>query len=106
MSISNTLISCQVESPNIQVLTENGESLDFGSLAEDCLSEQQLVLVNCGRSEVSLQLKLNPGVFSFEGNKLEALFKLPGVQFGGEANGVAKTTLQLKLNPGVFSFEG
>ena len=39
-----------------------------------------------------MQLKLNPGVFSFEGNNLEALFKLPGVQYGGEANGVAKTT--------------
>ena len=36
-----------------QVLTENGESIDFGSIAEDCLAEQQLVLVNCGRSEVT-----------------------------------------------------
>ena len=41
---------------------------------------------------MTLQLKLIPGVFSFEGNRLEALFKLPGVQYGGEANGVAKTT--------------
>ena len=37
---------------SFQVLTENGESIDFGSIAEDCLAEQQLVLVNCGRSEV------------------------------------------------------
>ena len=36
-----------------QVLTENGKSIDFGSIAEDCLAEQQLVLVNCGRSEVT-----------------------------------------------------
>ena len=35
------------------MLTENGESIDFGSIAEDCLAEQQLVLVNCGRSEVT-----------------------------------------------------
>ena len=63
---------------SFQVLTENGESIDFGSIAEDCLAEQQLVLVNCGRSEVpknygficstivtvqvSLHLKLKPGM--------------------------------------------
>ena len=31
-------------------------------------------------------------MFLLEGNKLEASFKLPGVQCGGEGNGVAKTT--------------
>ena len=35
------------------MLTENGKSIDFGSLAEDGLAEQQLVLVNCGRAEVT-----------------------------------------------------
>ena len=42
--------------------------------------------------QVSLHLKLNPGVFSLEGDKLEASYKLPGVESGAEGNGVAKTT--------------
>ena len=44
---------------SFQVLTENGKSFDFGSIAEDCLAQQELVLVNCGRSEVKFLVPAN-----------------------------------------------
>ena len=53
-----------------QVLTENGESIDFGSIAEDCLAEQQLVLVNCGRSEVTKNQFLKLGFQPFTISKM------------------------------------
>ena len=85
---SSGLLRIQVEEPNIQVLTDSGSKIDFGTIPEDCSTSVPLVLVNCGASSVSLSLEIRQpnDLFTFaEGGKISN-FTIPGV-VGVQADG-------------------
>ena len=95
------LVRVQVEDPNIQVLTSDGNKIDFGVLTLNCWDIKEMILVNSGNCDLPLyiQLKQPSQIFSFEDGSTETNFTMPG--HGGKSEdrgkGVAKE-LKLKVN--------
>merc|ERR1719209_2235384 len=90
---STGLVRLQVEEPNIQVLTENGRTVEFGSLPTDCSTSVQVVLVNCGAAsaELVLDIKTPNQLFSFSDGSKVSSFIIPGVEgIQMDGQGVAK----------------
>ena len=107
--VSTGLARLRVEDANIQLLTENGGSLDFGALAEECTAEEQLMLVNCGQAEVPVHLELTTatGPFTLEGGVRAIDFVLPGVEGDGAVpgQGVARSAMVVASTVGVSAAE-
>ena len=95
------LVRVQVEDPNIQVLTSDGNKIDFGVLSLNCWDTKEMILVNCGNSDLPLYIQLQqPGhVFTFENGLSETSFIIPGVNVNTEdmGKGVAKH-IKLRVN--------
>ena len=104
--VSSGQVRIRVEDANIQVLTEDGVRINFGSLAEECSSEQELVLVNCGQAAVPVHLEITSpetGIFSLEGGGRKLDFVVPGVtiESATPGQGVARRTLVRASTAGV-----
>ena len=88
-----------MENANIQVLTSDGDQVNFGVISIDCEDTRDLVLVNSGLSNVPLYLELNQPshFFAFEDGSMDMAFNVPGVdrELPGTGQGVAK---ELKLS--------
>ena len=81
-SSSSGLLRIQAEEPSIQVLTDNGSLVDFGTLAEDCFTSVPLVLVNCGHGNAPIYLEIRQpnDLFSFENCTKDLKFDIPGLR--------------------------
>ena len=78
---SSGLVRVQVEEPKLQVLTDNGVNLDFGSLSHETEKMCKLELVNRGQMELNIGLQIQarqPQVFSFEDGSSAQNFVIPG----------------------------
>ena len=92
------LVRIQVEDPNIQVLTSDGDKIDFGTLPLDCSDDSVMMLVNCGHSNVPIYLEMKQPnhFFTFDDGSIERNFSLPGITEDSEhGQGVAK---EVKVN--------
>jgi len=93
------LVRFRAEEPNVQILTENGSQVDFGTMPEDCRSSVSLQVVNSGACSVPITLKINrlkhQGLFYFldetEKEVDTVSFSIPGVSADSkEGEGLAK----------------
>merc|ERR1719158_1144996 len=87
------LVRLQVEEPNIQVLTENGRTIEFGNLPADCSTSVRVVMINCGAAPVDLvmDIKTPNQLFSFSDGTKVTSFTIPGVEGRQvDGQGVAK----------------
>ena len=95
------LVRIQVEDPNIQVLTSDGNKIDFGVLSLNCWDVKEMILVNSGNCDLPLyiHLKQTSQIFTFEDGSTETNFSMPGHGAKPEdrGKGVAKH-LKLKVN--------
>ena len=95
------LVRVQVEDPNIQVLTSDGNKIDFGVLSLNCWDMKEMILVNSGNCDLPLyiQIKQPSQIFTFEDGSAETTFTMPG--HGGDTEDRGKRVakhLQLKVN--------
>ena len=94
-AISSTLLRFRVEEPSVALLTSNGESVDFGLMANDCLASSTLLVVNGGASTLPIGLEITSptDMFSFAENGVEKKcdFVVPGKKSDSRPEeGVAK----------------
>lgn len=78
---SSGLVRVQVEEPKLQVLTDNGVNLDFGSLSHETEKMCKLELVNRGQMDLNIGLQIQARqaqVFSFEDGSSGQNFVIPG----------------------------
>ena len=97
------LVRIQVEEPNIQVLTSDGDKVDFGVLPVECEDSSEMMMVNCGRADIPLYLELKQPshFFTFDDGTLEKQFSLPGIGTEDGATDAGKGVgkeLQIKVN--------
>ena len=94
-----------MENANIQVLTSDGDQVNFGVISIDCEDTRDLVLVNSGLSNVPLYLELNQPshFFAFEDGSMDMAFNVPGVdrELPGTGQGVAKELKLLVATKGI-----
>jgi len=95
------LLRIQVEDPKIQVLTSDGNKVDFGLVPSDSSRSSSIMLVNCGHGNVPLYLQMptSSHLFTFENGSMEMSFDLPGVESGSAdlGQGVAKE-IKIQVN--------
>jgi len=98
-SSTSGLVRFQAEETNVQILTENGSQVDFGTMPEDCRASVSVQVVNSGSCLVPITLKINrhqSGTqFYFlddsQNEVDEVSFSIPGVSVDSkEGEGLAK----------------
>ena len=92
---SSGVLRFRVEEPNLRVLTRNGHTIDFGTVAVNTRTSVPVMLVNAGNAHLKLHLEVvtSGSIFSLAetGTERNTGIEIPGIQPDAKADeGVAR----------------